>query len=81
MYTHKAAEALKHFNTARMTSRNKFKAIAHMIDIYLHPDMDPIMPELPPSMDRDGLLRNLKDATGLLEELKMIDEDELTTMM
>lgn len=52
-----------------------------MIDIYLHPEMDPIMPELPPSIDRDGLMRNLKDATGLLEELKIIDEDELTTMI
>lgn len=52
-----------------------------MIDIYLHPELDPILPELPPSMDRDGLARNLKDATGLLEELKLIDEDELTTMI
>jgi len=52
-----------------------------MIDIYIHPEMDPIMPELSPSMDRDGLQRNLKDATGLLEELKLIDEDELTTLI
>lgn len=52
-----------------------------MIDIYLHPELDPILPELPPSIDRDGLARNLKDATGLLEELKLIDEDELTTMI
>lgn len=65
MYTHKAAEALKNFNIARMTSKNKFKAITYMIDIYLHPELDPILPELPPSIDRDGLARNLKDATGL----------------
>lgn len=64
-----------------MTSKNKFKAITYMIDIYLHPELDPILPELPPSIDRDGLSRNLKDATGLLEELKLIDEDELTTMI
>lgn len=47
----------------------------------MHPELDPIMPELPPSIDKDALLRNLKDATGLLEELKLIDEDELTTMI
>lgn len=52
-----------------------------MIDIYLHSEFDPIMPELPLSMDKTMLTSNLKQATNLLEELKLIDEDQHLTMI
>jgi len=52
-----------------------------MIDIYLHTEFDPILPDLSPSMTRETLQKNLREASNLLEELKVIDDDENTYLV
>lgn len=47
-----------------------------MLDIYLHTEFDPILPDLSPSMTKETLQKNLHEAAILLEELKIIDDDE-----
>lgn len=38
--------------------------------------MDPVMPEMSLSMDRETLDKSLKDALNLLDELQYLDEDQ-----
>jgi len=47
-----------------------------MLDIYLHTEFDPILPDLSPSMTKETLMKNLREASSLLDELKLIDDDE-----
>jgi len=43
--------------------------------------MDPILPELPSSLDKDSLAKNVQDVNNLIEELKAIDDDEILTQI
>jgi len=43
--------------------------------------MDPILSDLPSSLDKDALVKNIQDVNNLIEELKAIDDDEILTQI